>query len=78
MYPYAEPKLWETYREQVREWLRKVPSKEEIAGLLRQAGGPSSLEELGIDEELFGESLREAHKLRDRHTILRALNEANV
>jgi glycerol-1-phosphate dehydrogenase [NAD(P)+] len=78
VYPYAEPKLWETYREQVREWLRKVPSKEEIAGLLRQAGGPSSLEELGIDEELFGESLREAHKLRDRHTILRALNEANV
>ncbi|MFB4330843.1 sn-glycerol-1-phosphate dehydrogenase [Paenibacillus sp. CR_12] len=77
VYPYAEPKLWETYGEQVREWLRKVPSKEEIAGLLRQAGGPSSLEELGIDEELFGESLREAHKLRDRHTILRALNEAD-
>lgn len=76
VYPYAEPKLWATYREQVREWLRKVPSKEEIAGLLRQAGGPSSLEELGIDEELFGESLREAHQLRDRYTILRALNEA--
>ena len=64
--------------EQVREWLRKVPSKEEIAELLRQAGGPSTLQELGIDDELFRESLQEAHTLRDRHTILRALNEAKV
>lgn len=74
-FPYAEPKQWEPYREQVREWLRKVPSKEQIAELLRQAGGPSSLQELGIDEGLFRQSLREAHTLRDRHTILRALNE---
>ena len=57
---------------------RKVPSKEEIAELPRQAGGPSTLQELGIDDELFRESLQEAHTARDRHTILRALNEAKV
>ncbi|MGG3311361.1 sn-glycerol-1-phosphate dehydrogenase [Paenibacillus lautus] len=78
VYPNAKPTHWETYGEQVREWLRKVPSKEKIADLLRQAGGPSTLQELGIDDELFRESLREAHNLRDRHTILRALNEEKV
>ena len=64
MYPHAEPTHWETYREQVREWSRKVPSKEEIAEPPRQAGGPSTLQELGIDDELFRESLQEAHSAR--------------
>ncbi|MEJ9217328.1 sn-glycerol-1-phosphate dehydrogenase [Paenibacillus glucanolyticus] len=78
VYPYAEPTDWEQYRTSVQEWLRKVPAKEELAILLQQAGGPSSLQELGIDEELFHQSLKEAHALRDRHTILRTLNEAKV
>ncbi len=76
-YPAGEPEALRQHGEQVRAWLADVPSEAEIRELLRQAGGPSSLEELGIDDELFASSLREAHHVRsNRHTLLRALNEA--
>ncbi|ANS77359.1 glycerol-1-phosphate dehydrogenase [Paenibacillus yonginensis] len=75
-YPGDEPEQLLCHGAQVREWLAAVPSAPEIRRLLELAGGPSSLDELGIEDELFAESLREAHKLRSRHTLLRALNEA--
>nr|WP_127575725.1 sn-glycerol-1-phosphate dehydrogenase [Paenibacillus barengoltzii] len=74
--PGAEPAALREHREQVRAWLRDLPGEAELRGLLRQAGGPSTLAELGIGEELFARSLREAHRVRDRRTLLRALNEA--
>ncbi len=76
MLPGAEPAALREHREQVRAWLRDLPGEAELRGLLRKAGGPSSLAELGIGEELFARSLREAHRVRDRRTLLRALNEA--
>ncbi|MCT2195796.1 sn-glycerol-1-phosphate dehydrogenase [Paenibacillus sp. p3-SID1389] len=76
MLPGAEPAALREHREQVRAWLRDLPGEAELRGLLRKAGGPSTLAELGIGEELFVRSLREAHRVRDRRTLLRALNEA--
>lgn len=77
LYPAGEPEALLQHSEQVRAWLADLPSDAEIRELLRQAGGPSSLEELGIDDELFARSLNEAHLVRmNRHTLLRALNEA--
>ncbi|MDR9856556.1 sn-glycerol-1-phosphate dehydrogenase [Paenibacillus sp. VCA1] len=76
VYPRQEPDMLRKHGAQVREWLGAVPAEAEIRSLLQRAGGPSSLQELGIDDGLFAESLREAHLLRDRHTLLRALNEA--
>lgn len=74
--PGAEPAALREHREQVRAWLRDLPGEAELRGLLRQAGGPSTLAELGVGEELFARSLREAHRVRDRRTLLRSLNEA--
>lgn len=74
-FPGHEPEALRQHGSQVREWLREVPGEAQIRDLLRQAGAPSRTE-LGIDDELFERSLREAHRLRDRHTLLRALNEA--
>lgn len=74
--PGNEPDVLLKNRKQVREWLKKVPQESEIRELLKLAGGPVSCQELGIDEELFRESLRQAHTVRDRRTFLRALNEA--
>ncbi|WP_415837185.1 sn-glycerol-1-phosphate dehydrogenase [Paenibacillus phoenicis] len=76
MLPGAELAALREHREQVRAWLRDLPGEAELRGLLRKAGGPSTLAELGIGEELFARSLREAHRVRDRRTLLRALNEA--
>ncbi|MMZ63587.1 Glycerol-1-phosphate dehydrogenase [NAD(P)+] [compost metagenome] len=76
VYPGGEPEALRQHGGQVREWLAAVPGEAAIRELLRLAGGPSSRQELGIDDELLAASLREAHLIRDRHTLLRALNEA--
>ena len=76
VYPGQEPEMLKKHGSQVREWLDEVPGEADIRSLLQRAGGPSSLQELGIDDGLFADSVREAHRLRDRHTLLRALNEA--
>lgn len=76
VYPGQEPEMLKKHGSQVREWLDEVPGEADIRSLLQRAGGPSSLQELGIDGGLFADSVREAHRLRDRHTLLRALNEA--
>lgn len=75
-FPGAAPAALREHGEQVRAWLRDLPGEAELRGLLRKAGGPATLAELGVGEELFARSLREAHLVRDRRTLLRALNEA--
>jgi len=63
--------------DQLRRLIEELPEEERIRSLLRQVGGPSTIEELGIDRELLQRSLRQAHHVRpNRHTILRAYNEA--
>lgn len=77
VYPGGEPEALRQHGEVVRSWLADVPSEAAIRELLALAGGPSSREELGIDDKLLASSLREAHLVRtNRHTLLRALNEA--
>lgn len=77
VYPGVEPEVLRQHGDQVRSWLADVPSPEELAELLLQAGGPASLKELAISDDLFVRSLRGAHEVRlNRHTLLRALNEA--
>ncbi|MNZ92272.1 Glycerol-1-phosphate dehydrogenase [NAD(P)+] [compost metagenome] len=76
-FPNAKPEQWDQYHEQIAAWLTNVPTDANIRGLLKQAGGPSTLKDLGIDDDLFRQSLKEAHQVRlNRHTLLRALNEA--
>ncbi|MBW4080178.1 sn-glycerol-1-phosphate dehydrogenase [Paenibacillus sp. S150] len=64
---------------QVLEEIGKLPSPGTLRALLRTVHGPSSLEELGVDEELLRRSLAEAHLIRmNRHTLLRARNEGKI
>jgi glycerol-1-phosphate dehydrogenase [NAD(P)+] len=61
--------------ERVREAIAALPDERMIRGWLRQVGGPSTTEELGVDEELLMRSLLEAHHVRpNRYTLLRAYN----
>ncbi|QYR20197.1 sn-glycerol-1-phosphate dehydrogenase [Paenibacillus sp. sptzw28] len=62
----------------IRREIDKLPGEEEIRGLLRTAGGPASIGELGVDPGLLERSKREAHRVRlNRHTLLRIINELN-
>lgn len=76
VFPYTEPKGFAQNRNRIQEWLTKVPAPDQLHSLLRLAGGPAISEELGVDQALVQRSLQEAHTLRDRHTLLRVLNEA--
>jgi len=76
IYPGQEPEVLRQHGAIIREWLEEVPSEGEIRSLLQRAGGPVSKAELGIGDELLEQSLREAHHVRERRTLLRALNEA--
>lgn len=76
VFPGKEPVVIKLHGEKLREWLEKVPSPDEIRSLLRRAGGPWNQEQLGIEEELMQRSLREAHHVRARYTLLKAINEA--
>ncbi|MNH30562.1 Glycerol-1-phosphate dehydrogenase [NAD(P)+] [compost metagenome] len=61
--------------EQTRAAIQALPTEQAIRQWLKQVGGPSTTEELGVDDELLARSLREAHHVRpNRYTILRAYN----
>jgi glycerol-1-phosphate dehydrogenase [NAD(P)+] len=50
---------------------RSVPAPEVLAELLQRVGGPTKVEELGVEPELLQDSLRYAMYVRNRYTILR-------
>lgn len=61
--------------QKVREAIAALPDEMAIRGWLKQVGGPSTTEELGVDAELLKRSLQEAHQVRlNRCTLLRAYN----
>ena len=62
----------------IQQEIHRIPEDGILRELLRQVGGPLSVEELGIDEDLLQRSLQEAHLVRPhRYTLLRASNEWN-
>ncbi|WP_307720017.1 glyoxalase superfamily protein [Paenibacillus koleovorans] len=70
----SRPADWPEMDELV-EWL---PTPEQLREWLAGAGGPTTPQEIGIDEELLKRSLREAHRVRNRYTMLRAYNESRA
>ncbi|GAA4836639.1 sn-glycerol-1-phosphate dehydrogenase [Paenibacillus vulneris] len=55
----------------IRGICRSVPSAAALAQWLQQAGGPTTIEELGVEEKLLQESLHYAMYVRNRYTIMR-------
>ncbi|MBD0382275.1 sn-glycerol-1-phosphate dehydrogenase [Paenibacillus sedimenti] len=62
--------------EAIAPWLEALPNEQQLIEVMRQIGGPATIQELGIAPELLARSLREAHHVRpERYTLLRAYNE---
>jgi len=73
--PSAEPIQLELIRKEIRE----IPEAHEIRRLLSIVGGPTTPDELGVDEQLLVRSLSEAHYIRlNRYTLLRSYNETKL
>ncbi|CEE00318.1 Glycerol-1-phosphate dehydrogenase [NAD(P)+] [Caldibacillus thermoamylovorans] len=65
----------EQYGEYIFSVIEKLPTPDELKKLLEKVGGPTTVEELGIPQEVVIESLNEAYHLRDRCTGLLLLNQ---
>lgn len=65
----------EQYGEYIFSVIEKLPFPDELKKLLEKVGGPTTVEELGIPQEVVIESLNEAYHLRDRCTGLLLLNQ---
>lgn len=65
----------EQYGEYIFSVIEQLLSPNELKQLLEKVGGPSTVEELGIPQEVVIESLNEAYHLRDRCTGLLLLNQ---
>ncbi|MBF8377273.1 sn-glycerol-1-phosphate dehydrogenase [Alicyclobacillus mali] len=64
--------------EEVRAIVASIPSGDHVRSLMRRIGAPAEPSELGVERSLVSASLKRAHKLRNRYTMLRLLNETNV
>jgi len=66
-------------KEQVLQEISALPGPEAIRSLLHTVHGPTTIGELGVDQDLLRRSLGEAHLIRmNRHTLLRARNEGKL
>ena len=72
--PIIRKKMKE-HKQEITSILNNIPQSTYIEELIEKTGGKSSTDQLGIDDEWVINSLTEAHKIRDRYTILRFLNE---
>jgi glycerol-1-phosphate dehydrogenase [NAD(P)+] len=59
--------------DQVQEIAHLVPEAEQIADLLRKAGGPATIQELGLASTDADQAARHSHFLRDRFTVRKLL-----
>lgn len=65
-----------THKKAILEEIAQIPEPDTIRIYLRQVGGPAVVEELGVNQDLLVQSLREADHIRsNRYTLLRAYNE---
>ncbi|WP_050183800.1 sn-glycerol-1-phosphate dehydrogenase [Domibacillus robiginosus] len=58
--------------------IKFIPYPDDITRILEKVGAPTKPADLGIEPELVEASLKEAHMLRDRYTMLRYINEQGL
>ncbi|MDN4524134.1 sn-glycerol-1-phosphate dehydrogenase [Fictibacillus fluitans] len=56
----------------------ELPKEKQMQEWLVKVGGPATIEELGITEELLEEALQHAHTIRDRWTGLKMKNQLRL
>ena len=63
--------IFEIMGDEIPEAAKKLaPTREYAEGLLKTVGAPVSPKEIGIDRDLFYQSLLDGYKVRDRYSVL--------
>ncbi|WP_017434286.1 sn-glycerol-1-phosphate dehydrogenase [Saccharococcus caldoxylosilyticus] len=63
------------HSQELKEFFKSIPDPSYLRAMVEKVGGSPIPKQLGIDKELVEQSMREAHHLRNRFTVLRFLNE---
>lgn len=72
---HSEPLITEQWPT-ITQHISQIPDAKMLGELLKQVGGPVTIEELGVEPQLLERSLDEGHLVRPtRYTLLRAYNE---
>jgi len=72
--PNVKPVVTEHWSE-IKQLLSELPSRQVLTELLAKVGGPTTIDELGVTQELCNLSLEQAHHIRiERYTLLHAYN----
>ena len=64
--------------EEIYKLVSKLPSVEEVEYMLEEMGCPTRFSYIGVDKALLVRTLKEAHTVRDRYTILTLINELGL
>lgn len=63
--------IFEIMGDEIPDAAKKLaPSRGYVEGLLKTVGAPVSPKEIGIDRDLFYQSLLDGYKVRDRYSVL--------
>lgn len=68
-------KSLKTHWKTIQEYVKKLPTPDEMKAMLRKVGGPETAKDLHVDDALISKSLNEAIYLRDRCTGLLLINQ---
>ncbi|RKL66834.1 sn-glycerol-1-phosphate dehydrogenase [Salipaludibacillus neizhouensis] len=63
-------KISENELKEIEKLVHEIPSKVEMEQMLEKLGGPGNAAALGISDDLIRRSVKEAHLIRDRCTML--------
>ena len=63
------------HRSEIEGLANDIPKAQSIKEMLRKVDGPLEPEDLGVDQHLIQHSMKEAHHIRNRYTMLKFMNE---
>ncbi|RXZ01649.1 sn-glycerol-1-phosphate dehydrogenase [Fictibacillus sp. S7] len=69
---------YQQHQMEIAQTYGELPAEKQMQEWLAKVGGPTTIQELGITQELLEEALQQAHTIRDRWTGLKMKNQLRL
>ena len=71
-------RAYEAHRDEIQALIEKLPAPQEISALLKEVGGITKPQEIGLEKQVVEDSILYAKEVRDRYTLLQYLWDTNL
>lgn len=71
-------KRYQQHKKEIAQTYGELPNERQMQEWLAKVGGPTTIQELGITQDLLEEALQHAHTIRDRWTGLKMKNQLRL